>query len=190
MLVTEDIASAPLAPQRLQDTGLSADLVLQLVAKTLHLAGELSGFELADRLGVPFGVIAPAIETLKHSAQCEIAGGAMLGAASFQYRLTDAGLVRAALFLEQNHYVGALPVPLVQYTDYVNRLGSTQTGRISRDAVHRAFSHLVLSDRTLDQLGPAIASRHSWRRTRKGGNSSITVSVTSRRSPFETSFVQ
>src|SRR5436190_15844957 len=31
----------------------------------------------------------------------------------------------------------------------------------TRDDIRRAFAHLVLSDRVLDQLGPAIASRHS-----------------------------
>jgi predicted ATPase with chaperone activity len=149
----------PPAPRTIEETGLSADLILQMVTKTLHFAGELVGTTLADRLGVPFQVIEPALELLKRERHCEIVGGAMVGSSSFKYRLTDAGRVRAALFLEDNHYVGALPVPIDQYQAYMGLLG--QSGAVSRAAVREAFAHLVLNDRTLDQLGPAIAAWHS-----------------------------
>ena len=105
----------PVAPKRMEDAGISGDLILQLVTKTLHFAGDLRGIELAARLGVPFPVIEPALELLKAERHCEIVGGSMVGAPAFVYRLTDAGRIRAALFLEDNHYVGALPVPLEQY---------------------------------------------------------------------------
>jgi predicted ATPase with chaperone activity len=149
----------PPAPQRLEDTGLSPDLVLQMVTKTLHFAGELAGTALAHRLGVPFQVIEPALDLLKKERHCEIVGGAIVGASSYRYRLTDAGRVRAALFLEESHYVGALPVPLDQYQAYMSHL--SHNAAATRDAVRDAFSHLVLSDRMLDQLGPAIAAWHS-----------------------------
>ncbi|HET9193379.1 MAG TPA: hypothetical protein VFO21_10895, partial [Vicinamibacterales bacterium] len=111
-MITADTAfRMPAAPRTIEETGLSPDLILQIVTKTLHFAGELVGTALADRLGVPFQVIEPALELLKRERHCEIVGGAMVGSSSFKYRLTDAGRVRAALFLEDNHYVGALPVP-------------------------------------------------------------------------------
>ena len=47
----------PPAPLTLTDTGLTLDLVIQLVLKTLHVAGELSGIELADRLGLLFSAL-------------------------------------------------------------------------------------------------------------------------------------
>src|SRR5688500_6396545 len=149
----------PAAPRTIEETGLSPDLILQIVTKTLHFAGELVGTALADRLGVPFQVIEPALELLQRERHCEIVGGAMVGSSSFKYRLTDAGRVRAALFLEDNHYVGALPVPLDQYQAYMAML--TESGVVSRAAVRSAFAHLVLNDRTLDQLGPAVAAWHS-----------------------------
>ena len=149
----------PPAPRRIEDTGLSPDLILQMVTKTLHFAGELVGTVLADRLGVPFGVIEPSLELLKRERHVEIIGGALVGTSSYKYRLTDAGRVRAALFLEDNHYVGALPVPLEQYQAYMALL--THNAFATREAVRRAFSHLVLGDRMLDQLGPAIAAWHS-----------------------------
>ena len=41
----------PPAPRTLDEAGLSFDGVMQLVVKLLHLAGELSGAELGERLG-------------------------------------------------------------------------------------------------------------------------------------------
>ena len=151
----------PLAPKRLDDSGLSSDLILQLVTKTLHFAGDLRGIDLAARLGVAFPVIEPALELLKSERHCEIVGGSMVGAPAFMYRLTDAGRVRAALFLEDNHYVGALPVPLEQYQAYMAQFTAQHAVEATRDLVHVAFSHLVLNRRVLDQLGPAIAAWHS-----------------------------
>jgi predicted ATPase with chaperone activity len=161
-MIADTTFQMPAAPQSLDETGLSGDLVLQMVTKTLHFAGELTGTELADRLGVTFPVIEPAVSMLKREHHCEVIGGTILGGPSYTYRLTDAGRVRASIFLENNHYVGALPVPLDQYRSYMS-LFTEQRSSLSatREAVRGAFSHLVLNRRVLDQLGPAIAAWHS-----------------------------
>src|SRR5262245_32078738 len=151
----------PLAPRTIEETGVGGDMVLQLATRTLHIAGELTGLELAARLGVHFAVIEPGLELMKKDRQCEIVGGALLGAPSYRYRITDAGRSRAALFLEHNQYLGHLPVALEQYQAYMQRLAEDAPLTVSRSSVRQAFSHLVLSDHVLDQLGPAIASGHS-----------------------------
>ena len=139
---------------------MSPDLILQIVTKTLHLSGELSGTELSERLGVSFQIIEPSLALLKREHHCEISGGSVLGGPSFRYRLTDNGRVRAALFLEHDHYIGALPVPLEQYTPYIKQFANEEL-HLNRELVRQAFSHLVINPRVLDQLGPAIAARHS-----------------------------
>ena len=48
----------------------------------------------------------------RRSSSVEIVGGGFVGGASYRYRITDAGRTRAALFLENSHYVGVAPVPL------------------------------------------------------------------------------
>jgi predicted ATPase with chaperone activity len=145
----------------LEQAGLSLDLVLQLILKTLHFSGELSGADLAHRLGLRFSVIEPAIQELKLQHQLEVSGGAILGGPSYRYRITDAGRVRAALFLESNHYVGAAPVPLSQYRAYMTEYKKHAPRTATRDRVREAFSHLVISHRVMDQLGPAINAGHS-----------------------------
>jgi hypothetical protein len=151
----------PAPPRTLAESGLSLDLVLQLTLKSLHFAGELAGTDLSRRLGLEFAVIAPALELLKKQDQIAIAGGSLVGGASYRYRITDAGRTRAALFLGTSHYVGAAPVPLAQYRAYLNAYGATRSRGTTQERVRRAFSHLVVSDRVLDQLGPAINAGHS-----------------------------
>jgi hypothetical protein len=151
----------PAAPTTYDEAGLTLDLLIQLTLKTLHFAGELNGGELSRRLGVNFSVIDPALEALKSQRQIEIGGGSMVGRASYRYRITDAGRQRAALFLESNHYVGIAPVPFEQYQRYMRAFGAAAPRSATRDRVREAFSHLVISQSVLDQLGPAINAGHS-----------------------------
>ena len=157
----DEVIPHPAAPQTLEESGLSLDLVVQLVLKSLHFVGELSGTDLSRRLGLPFPVFAPALDLLKSQHHCQIVGGGIVGGASYRYRITDAGRTRATLFLESNHYVGKAPVPLAQYQKYMLAYRDAAPQSASRDRVRKAMSHLVVSDRVLDQLGPAINAAHS-----------------------------
>ena len=80
MTTAEDVSIAPPAPQRLEETGLPGDMVLQIVTKTLHAAGELTGTQLGERLGVSFEILEPSIDLLKRERLCEFFGGALPGA--------------------------------------------------------------------------------------------------------------
>ena len=156
-----DVVPFPASPQSLEASGLTLDLILQLTLKSLHFAGELTGNELSRRLGLDFQVIAPALDLLKGQQQIAIVGGGFVGGASYRYRITDAGRTRAALFLETSHYVGAAPVPLAQYQAYLKAYRAAAPSGATRERVRQAFSHLVISDVVLDQLGPAINAGHS-----------------------------
>ncbi len=151
----------PPAPNTLEEAGLTLDLMAQLALKHLHFAGELKGSGLAARLGLSFSVVEPALEFLKSQHQIEVAGGAMTGAASYRYRITDVGRTRVALFLRTNQYVGAAPVPYAQYRRYMQDFIASPPRTATRERVREALSHLVVSQPVLDQLGPAINSGHS-----------------------------
>ena len=151
----------PAAPMTLEEAGLKVDLVTQLALKTLHLAGTLTGLELATRLGLAFPVIEPSLDELKWQHHIEIVAGATIGGAAYKYRITDAGRERAAMFLDQNHYVGIAPVPLAQYSRYLDTFRRATVNDVSPDKVRHAFRSLVLSDSVLDQLGPAVKAGRS-----------------------------
>ena len=149
----------PRVPTTLEQAGLSQDLVTQLILKLLHFGADQTGSEIARRLGLEFSVIEPALEFLKRSHQCEVFGG-VVGGPTFTYRITDAGRRRALLFLEQSQYFGVAPVPLAQYRAYMEAYRSNLVPNVTRDRVRQAFSHLVISNKVLDQLGPAVAAGH------------------------------
>jgi hypothetical protein len=149
------------APASLEATGLRLDLVVQLIVKSLHFAGELSGIEMSHRMALPFPAIEPAIDALKAQRLCEIVGGTNVGPPSYRYRITTLGRERAATFLAGNMYAGEAPVPFDQYRRYMTAFAAAVPGRISPEDVASGFSHLVLSRRVLTQLGPAVNSGHS-----------------------------
>ena len=151
----------PPAPKTLAETGLAFDTVMPLILKTLHLAGEHTGAQVADRLGLRFSVIEPILQHLRSSYLIDVSGGGLIGGPSFIFRVTDAGRTRAMLFLDQSRYVGVAPGPFAQYERYMREFDRTVSRTVTRAQVQMAFSHLVLSDRVLDQLGPAVNGGHS-----------------------------
>ena len=70
-------AILPPSPSTMEATGLGLDLFIQLVLKQLHYSGELTGIDIARRLGVEFSVVEPALDFVKRLHQCEIVGEAI-----------------------------------------------------------------------------------------------------------------
>jgi predicted ATPase with chaperone activity len=155
------IVEFPRAPRTLAEAGLPVDLVVPLILKTLHFAGELQGSELAARLGLQYSVIDPVLQHLKTSYLVEISGGGLTGGPAYLYRITVEGRSRAMQYLEQSQYVGAAPVPLAAYDAYMRAFAAAAPKTATRDRVREAFNKLVLSQRVLDQLGPAVNGGHS-----------------------------
>ena len=163
MSTTVDQATwLPPQPHTLEETRLRPSVVTQLLLKALHVAGDLSGIALADQLGLAFSVLESGIEALKAQQFCEIVGGTAIGPPSYRYRITTLGHERAAAAFEANTYTGVAPVTFEDYRDYLtNVFAPTTEGRVGHAEIEAAFSHLVLSDRVLEQLGPAINAGHS-----------------------------
>jgi len=163
MTSTADVtwADLPPLPHTAEDTGLRLDLITQQLLKSLNAAGDLTGTELAEALGLPFSAVDPGIESMKVQRLCEIVGGSVIGPPSYRYRISALGRERALAALANNMYIGQAPVPLRMYSEYMQRFAEDMRRRISMEMVREAFSHLVLSENVLNQLGPAVNSGHS-----------------------------
>jgi hypothetical protein len=151
--------TAPSAPQTLDDTGLGADVVEQLLIKTLY-GGEATGLALGERMCLPFGVFEPIVERARAGRLIEVRGASGSNASSYRYCLTDAGRDRARQYLEISHYTGPAPVPLATYVARMRALASSR-GYLDRERLRDGFSHLIISDRLLEQLGPAVNANKS-----------------------------
>ena len=153
-MATEKLAAVPPVPTSIEATGLGVDQVEQLLIKTLH-TGEANGIVVADKMRLPFTLLEPIIERVRAERLVEVKGSSGAGAASYRYALTDAGRARAEQYFGVNRYVGPLPVPLTTYIASINALTAAR-GYLERDRLRSGFSHLIIKDDLLEQLGPAV----------------------------------
>ncbi len=148
------LSAAPPAPATIEDTGLSADQLSQLVLKSLY-AGEATGLSLAERMRIPYGILEPLIEGARIERLIEVRGASGTGTAGYRYLLTDAGRERARSLFDVNTYVGPTPVPLTQYTAYMAELRASR-GYVDRQRIAGGFSNLIIEPGLFEKLGPAI----------------------------------
>ena len=147
-------APAPPVPKSLHDTGLSADQIERLLIKTLY-SGEATGLTVAERIRLPFTMIEPLVERVRAEQLAEVRGTTGSGSATYRYALTDLGRDRARQYLDASQYIGPAPVPLAGYLAHMRALSAARV-YIDRDRLRQGFSHLIVSDRVLEQLGPAV----------------------------------
>jgi hypothetical protein len=141
-------------PTSIEDTGLAVDQIEQLIIKTFY-GGEMTGLTLADRVRLPFTILEPLVERLRAERLIEVRGASGTSGASYRYALTDLGRDRARLYLDANQYTGAAPVPLAAYVTYMRALQQGR-GYIDRERLRNGFAHLIVDDKILEQLGPAV----------------------------------
>jgi predicted ATPase with chaperone activity len=145
----------------LEDTGLSAGFLSDLALRTIYFAGSITGHEIARRMALPYvNVLDRILDGLKRQMYVEVRGGSAVSTASYDYALTSKGNQKALELLERTGYVGPAPVPLALYWEAVE----TQTIRqvmVTREQLLRASAHLVVGERLLSRLGPAINSGRS-----------------------------
>jgi hypothetical protein len=167
----------PQAPRTLAETGLPEDLVLELLIKTFYSQGDLTALQAAQQVALPFVVVDPLLEHLKREKELEVRAVDGNGRPFYRYTITGHGRDRAREALERCHYVGPAPVPLGTYADWVRRQ-TVNTTRISWDDLRRGFSQLVLSNRFLMMLGPAVNSGKSLFLYGPAGNGKTLVAET------------
>lgn len=151
----------PLAPSSVAETGLNVGFLADLTLKILYLEGYLTGSDIADQLRLPFtNVVQRVLEFLKRERFVEVKGSSSLRESTYQYAITSQGSERAQEVLERCKYVGPAPVPLEAYTKAV--LAQTiQQVFVSPETIRAELGHLVLSDRLISQIGPAVNSGRS-----------------------------
>jgi predicted ATPase with chaperone activity len=154
-----DLAVPPI-PRSLGETGLSRDLLVGLLLKTVQQRGTLSGFGISDALGLPFSLVDDLLMDLQKSGMLEVKETDGPARSSYSFALTGKGRERAGEEAQASRYVGPAPVPFQQYVDWVLRQ-SVETVRIRRELLEEGLSDLVLPDGFLDLLGPAVNSGKS-----------------------------
>ncbi len=154
----------PPAPRSLEETGISLGLLTDLALKILYYESELSGRALAAKMALPFpGIVDRILESLKRDKYCEVRGTTGRGGLSealYEYTLTTQGRGLAREALERSQYIGPAPVPLKHYYISVRKQGLKDVV-VHQRQVRKALAHLVFSEKTFEQIGPAVNSGRS-----------------------------
>ncbi|MDW8068068.1 MAG: AAA family ATPase [Anaerolineae bacterium] len=151
----------PRAPRNVEETGLNLGFLIDLALKVMYFEGFLSGYELAERMKLPYaGVVDQVVEFLKREKLCEVKGAGGFAEAAYQYAISDKGRLMAREALDRSHYAGPAPVPLSAYSDAIRQQSLGQIV-VHQRTMRQALSHLVINEETFAQLGPAVNSGKS-----------------------------
>ncbi len=159
-MASQESIPAPIAPSSVEETGLPESLIEQLLLKILYFRGELYGQDLSRAIGLRFSVIEGVIEGLKLRHFMQIKRSLGISSIGSLFALTEAGRELAREHLEGNQYAGPAPVPLSQYAERV-RLQRPADGWLTKESLAPAFRAMVLTEKILGQVGPAVSAANS-----------------------------
>lgn len=146
----------PPIPKTYEELGIPEGLILDLVLRRLMIEGFSSLKSLSASLRLSLQVVDVAFRHLRAQQLIEVKG--MVGN-DYQFILSVAGKQLASDRFQISQYAGAAPVSLKEYTRAIR----SQAARVQvdRKSLRTAMSDLIVTDRLLDQLGPALISQSS-----------------------------
>ena len=153
--VMHDECFWPAEPTSLVDAGIGETFVEALICQILLSVGTLSGRKIAERIGLPFGIIDLQLAGLRTKQYIAHARSAPLN--DFYYSLTENGQKRAVASQRNCSYLGPAPVPLSEYLLSVEAQAN-QFSPIGREQLLQSLAGITFERQWLDFLGPAINS--------------------------------
>lgn len=156
-------STVPEQPRSVADTGLEQQMIVELVAKVILMAGRLHLSALAGRLRLPANVLREVLAFMVAEQLAEVArrGDADLDVA---YQLTGLGRQRAGEYLGRCSYLGPAPVTLEAYRAQVTRqslLASLRARGVGPNDIAGAFADIALSAGVGRLIGAAMYSGRS-----------------------------
>jgi predicted ATPase with chaperone activity len=143
-------------PKTMQETGLSRELLIDLIAKHFLDRGTLSLSDLSDATALSGGILEQVLEYMRAEALTEVRP-ARNDKVGLIYGLTDRGRSAALDAMNRSGYVGPAPVPLHLYRK-VTEAQSVHQSAVTRDNVHHSFTDVVIEPGLLDRLGASVNS--------------------------------
>ncbi len=172
---TGNTNKAPMAPMKLEDTGLDQAFLINLIAKGMFLENIEDVAQLTQAIKLPDNIINGVVQEMVDRKLIFATGSSGAGAgAAVRYQLSKDGQQLAQDACIQNQYFGPAPVRLEQYQARI-KAQSIGGERISKEDIAKAFSDIVVPGDFVQRLGPAINSGHSILIYGPAGNGKTTV---------------
>ena len=167
----------PDAPKTVEETGLDLSFIADLILKHILFMGEFKIADIAEHVKLPNSIVDTALDVLRREKFIEVKGAAEYARATYNFTITGNGKNRASELLDICRYVGPAPVPLAEYTKMVE-LQTIKNIVVSEMSVKNAFSHLILSEKLLRRIGPAVSSGKAMFIYGPAGNGKTTIAET------------
>ena len=175
--IEEVLSRIPQAPASLQEVDVEPMLLLQLMVKGFHVENLETPSQIVQAMKLRAPLVKELLQEGVERKLIAVVGQANAGSGAFselRYELTGAGHDWAVESLGQSQYFGPAPVSLDTYHDRVLRQCITSDAA-SRTEIEEAFSDLVIPDRFVDRLGPAINSATAMLLYGPAGNGKTTI---------------
>jgi predicted ATPase with chaperone activity len=162
--------------RNIEETGLNMITIADLALKVMYFGGFMAGQRVADIIKLPFvGVVDQALEFLKREKFIEVRGQTGIGDGSLQFIISSKGIEKAREILDRSQYAGPAPVTFDQYIAAMREQNRTRV-TATPEVLKKATSHLVLTDKMLGKIGPAMNSGKSIFLYGPPGNGKTTIS--------------
>jgi hypothetical protein len=168
------VPMVPPAPRTLEEAGLTAESVDDLLVKTLYVQGVRTGRELTEAIALPHALVDERLLVLQQRRLVAVGGTTGPNRGSYRFDLTDTGRGRAREAMSASQYVGPAPVPLATFEEWIERQ-SLRHVRVTPETVTAGFGSLVLNPAMFELLGPAVNSARSIFLHGQPGNGKTTI---------------
>jgi hypothetical protein len=146
----------PAPPQLLDDIDVSESLLVDLALRHVNMRGTATIHLLASLMRLPLELTETLFRRLNEKHFFEVL---RMSGDDYVFSLSPNGRKLAAERALSSRYTGPAPVSLKAWTDAV----CAQAGRleVTREKLQGAFSDVVVEDKLLDALGPALISQNA-----------------------------
>ena len=165
----------PPPPRSIAETGLGLNNMISLLLKTMYVRGLETSSQLADALKLNSAIVNSLMEEIKDRALVENLGLAGDSQHSeFRYSLLGKGREWAIEALGLSQYIGPAPVTLADYHRQIDRQ-RIRHEEIDREALLKGLEGLVVPEKLVRRLGPAINAERSLLLYGPPGNGKTTI---------------
>ena len=146
----------PKSPETMEALQIPETMIEALILRRLYTTGATCLKGLSQRLKLPYFAVRATFDRLRKEQFFEVKG---MDGQDYTITLSDKGQEFARKSYDICRYNGPAPVSLRDYRNTV----MAQTGQVAlnRSNLKALLSDLVLTDKLLDQLGPALISKNS-----------------------------
>lgn len=138
-------------PRTVEDLRIPAALIHDLTLRRALFEGRTSSLRLAEGLSISPQLMIHVVEELRELRYLEVHG---VEGRDYLLALTELGREQANERMRLCRYAGAAPVSLASYTEVIG--AQKADPEVTPEIMRRAFDDLVVNDRLLDELGPAL----------------------------------